>query len=44
LIRESLTGSLIEYEKIKRWDGKLPVVGSGSSTIVDFRSVSALDK
>ncbi len=44
LIRESLTGSLIEYEKIKRWDGKLPVVGSGPSTIVDFRSVSALDK
>lgn len=45
LIRESLTGSLIEYEKIKRWDGKLPMLGSGGgSTIIDLRSAAALDK
>lgn len=44
LIRESLTGNLIEYEKIKRWDGKLPMIGSGPSTIVDLRTAASLDK
>ena len=44
LIRESLTGSLIEYEKVKRWDGKLPMIGGGGSTIVDLRTAGALDK
>jgi regulator of protease activity HflC (stomatin/prohibitin superfamily) len=42
LIRESLTGNLIEYEKIKRWDGKLPMIGGTPSTIVDLRTVTAL--
>ena len=35
-LAESLTGSLVEYEKIKKWDGVLPQV-SGGSAIVDFR-------
>jgi len=35
-LAESLTASLVEYEKIKRWDGVLPQV-SGGSAIVDFR-------
>jgi hypothetical protein len=40
-----LTGSLIEYEEIERWDGKLPALGSGgSSTIIDRRTASALEK
>jgi regulator of protease activity HflC (stomatin/prohibitin superfamily) len=44
LIRESLTGNLIEYEKIKRWDGKLPMIGSGPGTIIDLRTAASLDK
>ena len=33
----SLTAVLVEYEKIQKWDGKLPQV-SGGSPIVDFRN------
>ncbi|MCL2301393.1 MAG: prohibitin family protein [Firmicutes bacterium] len=36
-LAESLTPNLVEYEKIQKWDGKLPQV-SGSSAIVDFRT------
>ena len=35
-LAESLTNALVEYEKIKKWDGILPKV-SGGSAIVDFR-------
>ena len=35
-LAESLTPNLVEYEKIKKWDGVLPRV-SGGSAIVDFR-------
>ncbi|MDR2753523.1 MAG: prohibitin family protein [Oscillospiraceae bacterium] len=34
----SLTPSLVEYEKIQKWDGKLPSV-SGGNAIVDFRDL-----
>jgi len=33
----SLTSVLVEYEKIQKWDGKLPQV-SGGSPIVDIRN------
>ena len=35
-LAESLTDALVEYEKIKKWDGALPKA-SGGSAIVDFR-------
>ena len=35
-LAESLTPNLVEYEKIKKWDGKMPQV-SGGSAIIDFR-------
>jgi len=35
-LAESLTPNLVEYEKVKKWDGILPRV-SGGSAIVDFR-------
>jgi len=35
-LAESLTPNLVEYEKIKKWDGILPKVSSGNA-IVDFR-------
>lgn len=33
-LANSLTDSLIEYEKIKAWDGQLPTVTGGSGTLV----------
>ena len=35
VLNKSLNANLIEYEKIKKWDGKLPTVADGS-TIVNF--------
>ena len=35
-LAQSLTPNLVEYEKVQKWDGKLPSV-SGGSAIVDFR-------
>lgn len=39
LKRESLTQELIDLEKVRRWDGKLPMIGNGSTTMVDLRTV-----
>lgn len=39
-IRESLTPQLIDYEKVQKWDGKLPMIGSGGSTLLDLRTFS----
>lgn len=39
IISRSLTPSLIEYEKLKKWDGRVPMVtGSGAATIIDLRN------
>lgn len=35
-LSSSVTDTLVEYQKIEKWDGKLPTV-SGSSAIVDIR-------
>jgi regulator of protease activity HflC (stomatin/prohibitin superfamily) len=40
-LSRSITPSLVDYERAVKWDGKLPVVGSGSSTLVDLRSIGA---
>ena len=39
LLAESLSEVLVEYEKIQKWDGKLPVV-SGGTPIVDIGSIT----
>jgi len=36
MLAASITNTLVEYEKIKAWDGVLPKV-SGGSAIIDFR-------
>ena len=42
LLAESLTPEVVEYEKVQKWDGKLPaVVGSGS--ILDVSSLVGAD-
>ena len=35
-LAESLSKELINYETIKKWDGKLPQVQSGSSPLIGF--------
>ena len=39
LISNSLTTKLIDYEKAKRWDGKLPQFQGSATPIIDFRAV-----
>jgi len=41
-IAQSLTANLVEYEKLQKWDGKLPAV-SGGNAIVDFRDYKPAD-
>lgn len=39
ILAASLTPNLIEYQKLLKWDGKVPMVaGSGAATIVDLRN------
>lgn len=38
ILSQSITGELVEYNKIEKWDGKLPTV-SGGNAIVDIGSV-----
>lgn len=40
IVSESLTKELVEFEKIKKWDGHLPTVAGseGTSTIIDMRT------
>jgi regulator of protease activity HflC (stomatin/prohibitin superfamily) len=37
ILAVSLTRELVEYEKIKKWNGQLPQVAGGAGTIVDLR-------
>jgi regulator of protease activity HflC (stomatin/prohibitin superfamily) len=37
ILAASITRELVEYEKIKKWDGQLPQVAGGAGTIVDLR-------
>lgn len=39
-ISKSLSGNLIEYEKVQKWDGELPVATGGSS-IIDMRGLES---
>lgn len=42
LLTASLSETLVEYEKIQKWDGELPVV-SGSNAIVDIGEITGED-
>ena len=35
-LSESITSNIIEYNKIEKWDGKLPQVTGGSGTLIDL--------
>lgn len=39
-INQSLTDSLIEYNKILHWDGKLPVVSGGTTPILNMQDLT----
>lgn len=39
-IAESLTDALIEYHKIDKWNGELPVVTGGSGTFLDISDIT----
>ena len=38
VLNESLTTTLIEYEKTQKWDGKMPLSTNGTS-IIDMRGM-----
>ena len=38
VINKSLTPTLVKYETIKRWDGKLPQVSGSSTPFIDLRT------
>lgn len=42
-IAESLTDSLIQYYRIKQWDGVLPKITSGGATIIDATAGDLLE-
>ena len=39
-IAESLTDALIEYHKIDKWNGELPIVTGGSGTFLDISDIT----
>lgn len=43
VITKSLTGNLIEYEKVQKWNGELPMATGGSS-IIDMRGLDGSAK
>lgn len=40
-IRQSLTGEVIEYKKVEKWDGKLPQVTGSNGTLLNLGDGSA---
>lgn len=38
-LSKSITGNLVEYKKIEKWDGKMPYA-TGSNAIIDFSGLS----
>ncbi|MCQ2462754.1 MAG: prohibitin family protein [Clostridia bacterium] len=43
LLTKSLSETLVEYEKIQKWDGKLPTV-TGGNAIVDIGGITGTDE
>ena len=43
-IRESLSDNVIEYKKIEKWDGVLPKVTGGASTLIDIGDVTSAEE
>lgn len=40
IIAKSITGNLVDYKKIEKWDGKMPYA-TGSNAIIDFSGIGA---
>lgn len=40
IISQSLTSSVIEYNKVQKWDGKLPTVTSGAGTFMSIDGIT----
>jgi regulator of protease activity HflC (stomatin/prohibitin superfamily) len=38
IVAQSLTKTLIDYNKIEKWDGKVPMVSGGAGTLIDLRN------
>lgn len=41
LVAASISSALISYEKIRKWDGRLPIATGGQS-LIDTRSLQAV--
>lgn len=39
-LTQSITNELIDYEKIKKWDGRMPTVSGSENTIVDVGTIN----
>ena len=39
ILAESITDALVEYNKIQKWDGELPMVTGGATSILDMSSI-----
>ena len=41
-LRTSISKELVEYEKVRKWNGVLPMLGDGTSTLIDMRTIGAI--
>ena len=39
ILAESITDALVEYNKIQKWNGELPMVTGGATSILDMSSI-----
>lgn len=39
-LRQSITKDLVDYERVRKWDGRLPMIGNGAQTLVDLRTAA----
>ena len=39
ILAESITDALVEYNKIQKWNGELPMVSGGATSILDMSSI-----
>lgn len=41
IIAESITGELVDYKKIEKWNGELPMVSGEATPIIDMSSITS---
>ena len=44
ILAQSITDALVEYNKIEKWNGELPVVSGGASSFVDLTGILESEK